>query len=186
MKKTILFFSLFFSFNINAQETNSESYMNISIYQDLNLLYFGDKQGNDALTTDILIKYEIGMFKLKNSSINFNTGLEYADLTSANFHRFFVGIGYAFQIPVLKKFKFTGFVDHGLILRGEGKKAEGNLESETTFMSLSLGLEASYPIYDRIRVSAIYQLADRKDLAERIGTNKRIGHSLFVGVKYEL
>jgi hypothetical protein len=186
MKKIILLLSLFFFLTINAQETNSVSYMNISIYQDINLLYFGDKMGNDALTTDILIKYEIGMFKLKNSSVNFNVGLEYADLTTSNFYRFFVGIGYAFQVPVLKKIKFTGFVDHGLIFRGTGKKAGGSSESETSFMGVSLGLEASYPIYERLRVSAMYQLADRKDLAERIGTNKRLGHSLFVGVKYEL
>jgi len=95
MKVLVLFLCLFSFLPSIGQETvipnkdQDESFMSLSVYQDLKLLFAGDDLGNGAFTPDVLVKLEVDAFILKKSSFHFYLGAEYADLKSSSFKRFF-------------------------------------------------------------------------------------------------
>lgn len=189
MKVLLLFFCLF-SFLLSKGQ---ESTMSISVHQDLRLLMVGDEHGNSAFTPDLLIRLEAEAFKLKRSSFNLYFGIEYADLKSATFQRFLLGLGYQTKLPFSEKFIFGIYIDHGIILRGKNSflaKSKPvslkNMDDESTFMSVSINFETTYPISQKMRLSFLYQIIDRRDLTSRFGTSTNIKGSVFVGVKFAL
>ena len=74
MKVLVLFLFLFSFLPSIGQESvipnkdQDESFMSLSVYQDLKLLFVGDDLGNSAFTPDILVKLEVDAFVLKNGS----------------------------------------------------------------------------------------------------------------------
>ncbi|WKD85779.1 hypothetical protein KCTC32516_01125 [Polaribacter huanghezhanensis] len=161
--------------------------MSLSVHQDIRLLLFGDNIGNDSFTPDLLIRLELKAFETKKSSFPFYIGIEYSDLNSSTFHRFFIGFGYVTRFPFLKKFNFGAYINHGIILRGKGSFIGINYSiEESSFMGLSMDFETTYPITDKIRLSLLYQAIDRKDLTTRFSTSLNIKRSLFIGVKFAL
>jgi hypothetical protein len=163
--------------------------MSISIHQDLRLLSIGDERGNSAFTPDIIARFEVEAFKLKKSSFKFYFGAEYADLNSASFQRFLLGIGYVTQFSFLEKLTFGLYIDHGIILRGKDSFLAENkpqIDDESSYMGLSISFENTYPITKKIRLSLLYQAIDRKDLTSRFGGDYNIKVSVFLGVKFAL
>lgn len=170
MRKLLLFVSLLFVLSANGQ-----SKMNLSIHQDVRLLFFGDNRGNEVFTPDLRAKIEFETFTLKTGSFYLYIGLEYADLSSSVFQRFFVGFGYLTEFSFLKDFSFGLYLDHGLLIRGEGK-----------FMGSSLNFETSYPIAKKLQLSLLYQAIDRNDLTNMFNEERNIKGSVFFGVKLAL
>jgi hypothetical protein len=160
--------------------------MSISVHQDLRLLLVGDDHGNDSFTTDLLIRFEFEAFKLKKSSFPIYIGIEYSDLNSASLQRFMLGIGFVTKFSFLEKFLFGVYLDHGIILRGKGSFLGQKAMDESSFMSLSLNFETSYPITEKLRLSILYQCLDRKDLTSRFQTDHNVKGSVFLGVKFAL
>jgi len=140
MKVLVLFLCLFSFLPSIGQETvipnkdQDESFMSLSVYQDLKLLFAGDDLGNGAFTPDVLVKLEVDAFILKKSSFHFYLGAEYADLKSSSFKRFFLGFGYKTSFPFLKKFVFGTSIDHGLLLRGKSSFLGDVKVEESSFM----------------------------------------------------
>lgn len=191
MKVFLFLFCFFPILHCYGQETiptndDDESFMTISVYQDLKLLFLGDDLGNSAFTPDILVKLEIETFTLKNSSFQFHLGAEYSDLKSSSFQRFFIGFGYKRSFSFIKKFVFGASIDHGLMLRGKTSFIGNKEQNEKSFMGLSLNLEATYPIKEKIHLSLMLQTIDRRDLTARFNTGNTIRHSVFFGAKFAL
>jgi len=180
--KALLLLLFFFPFSTSFSQ---ESEMHLSVVQDIRLIAIGDDKGNSPFTTDILIHFELNVFEFKKSRFPFLIGLEYSDLKSANYHRFFIGFGYVVEFSFLKKFNFGWFINHGIIFRGKGFHP-ANKKGENSFMSLGVGIETTYPITNKLRLSLIYQAIDRNDLAIRFGTERNIKGSVFLGVKFAL
>ncbi len=192
MKVLVLFLSLFSFLPSIGQESvipnkdQDESFMSLSVYQDLKLLFVGDDLGNSAFTPDILVKLEVDAFKLKKSSFHFVLGAEYADLKSSSFQRFFLGFGYKTSFPFLKKFVFGTSIDHGLMLRGKSSFLGNAKVDESSFMGISLNFETTYPVTDKTRLSLMIQAIDRKDLSIRFTTGNTIRYSIYFGAKFTL
>ena len=192
MKVLVLFLSLFSFLPSIGQESvipnkdQDESFMSLSVYQDLKLLFVGDDLGNSAFTPDILVKLEVDAFVLKNSSFFFLLGAEYADLKSSSFQRFSIGFGYKTSFPFLKKFVFGTSIDHGLMLRGKSSFLGNAKVDESSFMGLSLNFETTYPVTDKTRLSLMIQAIDRKDLSIRFTTGNTIRYSIYFGAKFTL
>lgn len=192
--KVFLFLFCFLPFlNCYGQEPvlsnndDEKSYMTLSVYQDLKLLFIGDELGNSAFTPNIIVRLEIEALTLKNgSSFQFNLGAEYADLKSSSLQRVLIGFGYRTTFPFIKKFVFEASIDHGLLLRGKTSFLGDERIDENSFMGLSANLEATYPIKDKIRLSLMLQAIDRKDLSLRFKTGNTIRYSIFFGVKFAL
>jgi len=182
MKVLLLFISLLTFLPSNGQE----SFMNISVHQDIRLLLFGDGQSNGSFTPDLLVRFEIEAFKLEKSSFVFYIGAEYSDLNSASFQRFLIGIGYVTEFSFLKKFNFGAYIDHGIILRGKSSFIGEVKIDESSFMGLSMNFETTYPVSNKIRLSLLYQAIDRKDLTTRFDSNHNIKGSIFLGAKFAL
>lgn len=172
---------------VSTNNDEEKSYMTLSVYQDLRLLFIGDDLGNSAFTPDIIIRLEIEAITLKNgSSFQFNLGAEYADLNSSSLQRVLIGFGYRTSFPFIKKFVFEASIDHGLLLRGKNSFI-GDVEiDENSFMGFSANLETTYPIRDNIRLSLMLQAIDRKDLSLRFKTGSTIRYSVLFGAKFAL
>ena len=182
MKVLLLFFCLFNFFLSFSQNST----MSISVHQDLRLLLVGDDRGNEIFTPDILVRMEIEAFKLKKSSFPVYFGVEYSDLSQSTLFRFMLGVGFVTKFSFSDKFLFGVFLDHGLLGRGKSTFLSKDKEiEESSFMSLSLSFETSYPLSEKVRLSLLYQLLDRQDLTIRYG-NRRINGSVFLGVKFAL
>lgn len=160
--------------------------MNLSVHQDLRLLFVGDDHGNSSFTPDLSVRLEIEAFKLKKSSFPIYLGIEYSDLNSASFQRFFIGIGFVTKFYFSEKFIFGFYIDHGIILRGKGSFLSEETMDESSFMGLSLNFETTYPITEKLRLSLLYQAIDRRDLTSRFESNFNIKGSVFLGVKFAL
>jgi len=189
VKVLLLFFCLFSFLSSKGQE----SMMSISVHQDVRLLFIGDERGNSAFTPDLLIRFEVEAFKLKKSSFKLYFGAEYADLNSAAFQRFLLGIGYQTKFSFSEKFIFGLYIDHGIILRGKNSFLAKNkpppskkIDEESSFMGLSINFETTYPISQKMRLSLLYQAIDRRDLTSRFGSTTNIKGSVFLGVKLAL
>lgn len=180
MKKIFLVLCLFSFLTTKGQE----SQVHLSLYQDLRLLFFGDDRGNSALTPNLILRFDAEAFKFKKHRIYLSYGIEYADLDSSNFLRYFMGLGHTFKLSFLDKFIFGTFINHGIILRGKGSFLGNNRSDENTFMGLSVNFEASYPIAKKIRLIGVLQTIDRRDLTVRYNSNDRIRVSGFMGIKY--
>ncbi|NVK52454.1 MAG: hypothetical protein HWD85_05925 [Flavobacteriaceae bacterium] len=180
MKKVLLTLCLFSFLTIKGQE----SQLQLSIYQDLRLLFFGDERGNSALTPNMVLRLDAEAFKFKKHQIHLSFGIEYADLNSSNFLRFFLGFGHTFELSFLDKFAFGTFINHGIIFRGKGSFFGNKLTDEGNFMGLSINFEMSYPIAKKLRLIGIIQTVDRRDLTIRFNATDRIRTSGFMGVKY--
>jgi len=152
-----------------------QSGLNLSVHQDLRMLFLGDERGNGMYTPDILAKLEVDAFNFTNSKIVMYFGFEYADLIGTNFKRFLIGFGYIHEFSFLPKFNFGVLIDHGLILRSMGK-----------FMGFSANLEVNYAVTKKLRAGLIYQAIDRSDLTITYHTNKNIKGSIFIGLKIAL
>ncbi len=170
MRKGIVF--LFLIVALNCQ---SQSQMNLSIYQDFRLMFIGDERGNGMFTPNILAKLEVATFQINTNNIYLSFGLEYADLESAPLHRFSLGVGYISSIPYLNKLQIGVFFNHGIIFRFKEK-----------FMGFSGNFETSYPVAKKLRLSILYQLIDRNDLMIKYNTEKKIKGSVFLGLKMAL
>jgi hypothetical protein len=72
----------------------AQNNVEISLQQDLRLFLVGDQKGNAPLTTNILSKIEVPVYKLQKSHIATYISLEYADLIGKNFKRYAIGAGY--------------------------------------------------------------------------------------------
>tara|TARA_R110001606_G_scaffold147495_2_gene287417 strand:- start:1681 stop:2229 length:549 start_codon:yes stop_codon:yes gene_type:complete len=181
--KVLLLFLCFFTF---LPCKGQDSFMNLSVHQDLKLFLIGDNRGNSSFTPDLLVRFELNTFEIKKSSFPFYIGFEYSDLKSATFQRFFIGFGFVTEFNFLEKFNFGLYIDHGIILRGKGSFIGQSPIDESSFMGLSLNFETTYPISKKIRLSLLYQAIDRKDLTSRFRTDYNIKGSVFFGVKFAL
>lgn len=193
MRGLLLFLCLFSFLSSKGQE----SYMNLSVLQDSRLLLFGDDRGNSAFTPDILVRLDIDAIKVRESDFVFSVGAEYANLNSAYFLRFSLGIGFVTEFSFLKKFKFGAFINHGIIVREKGRfliksqpknlqNPQQRVDEESSFMGFSMDFETTYPITEKIRLSLLLQALDRKDLSSRFKTTDNIKGSVFLGVKFAL
>lgn len=160
--------------------------MSISVHQDLKLLFVGDDHGNSSLTPDLLVRFEVEAFKFEKSSIKLYFGLEYADLNSAAFQRYLIGLGYTTKISFLEKFLFGIYINHGLILRGKTSFIGKKIMDQSTFMGLGLSIETTYPITKKLRLSLLCQAIDRDDLTSRFESDFNTKVSVFLGVKLAL
>ena len=151
----------------------SETYgqISIQIVQDAKLAIKGDDRGNDPFTTNIMVNLEM---KGQHGIVVIPT-FEYADLVGGKYYRYGVNVGIALSW-------FTPYIGVGAISRKHTTESR-----ETTFWpSFAIGLDISIPITNRISVTALNQLTDRKDLKVLWNHKKYFDYAFYVGVEYKL
>ena len=171
MKKIFFFSLLLISLASKAQEYR----MNLSLYQDMRLLFIGDNRGNGMFTPNITLRFDTEIFNFKKSNVNLAFGLEYADLSSTSFNRFSLGVGFITEFSFLEKIRFGLYINHGIIFRRQG-----------SYTGMSANFEATYPIFKKLRILLLYQVLDRIDLSTIYNTKNNIKGSVFLGVKFAI
>lgn len=169
--KKILFACSFFMFTFYSSGQNN---IEISLQQDARLLLVGDQKGNYPLTTNLLSKVEIPVYRFQKNHLSTYISVEYADLVGKNYKRYALGAGYIVK-SIYRRIGAGAYLDFGKIYR----QKEG-------FLSFSLSGELNYKINDRLKFVATQQLTQRKDLKVLYNSKNEYVISGFIGLKYSL
>ncbi|MDX6745845.1 hypothetical protein SHK09_03495 [Polaribacter sp. PL03] len=154
--------------------TCAQNAVNVSFHQDLKLLVFGDKIGNDAGTLNYIIrtKYEAREQKIGY----FIHGLEYEKaMLKDQYSRFGGFTGFTFTTLFdSKNIHITPTIGAGSIHR-TGKN----------MFSWSASLQIEYLISNRVRISALNQITQRTDL-KLLYNDLQHRYSFFIGLEVNL
>ena len=167
MKKSIQLLALLLSITVYAQQKVS-----LSVHQDVRLLITGDKIGNDHLTLNLLTRVKL---QGKQDVIGYAVvapSFEIANIEE-NYKRYSVDLGYTFN-EWSRKLESSIYVGFGFIDRW-GKN----------YFSFNSNAELSYKLNDNIKVSALAQFTERKDLKYRYNDTV-VRMSGFIGIELNL
>lgn len=195
MKKLLILLVLLTSIVGQAQNDGRERKgLVFSLAQDGRLLFFGDDKGNDPLTTNLMMNFEMrGKVKGKGffqGQFLVSPTLEYADLKGGHYHRYGLNVGYNFtnwleipefwfirdEIPIdVTLYGGAGYISRKMPTGGE-----------TTFgYSFVIGSKFSVEIIDNLNFIIIGQLTDRKDLKQMWGNQPYFMINGYGGLEFQ-
>lgn len=169
MKKLITIIAILFYINSSAQGTPA-----IAIYQDVAMAVKDDKHGNEAFTTNLLLRLELQGYQMHNHYFSVIVNFEYADLTYSEYVRYAFGLGWTFN-EWIDNVEFSTSVNVGMIGR-----------NEVLYMgSLGATGEIAYKLNDKIKIGLLGQVTERTDVKAIWGSSDYIRFSGFLGLKYQ-
>ena len=145
--------------------------ISLQVVQDAKLAIKGDDIGNDPFTTNIMVNVEL---KGQHGIVVIPT-FEYANLKGGDYYRYGVNAGINYKW-------ITPYIGVGAISRKHTTESGEN----TFWPSFAIGLDISAPISERISITALNQLTDRKDLKMMWNHKQYFDYSFYAGVKYRL
>lgn len=145
--------------------------VSLQVVQDLKLAVKGDDIGNNPFTTNVMVNLEL---KDRHGIVVIPT-FEYANLKGGNYYRYGVNGGF-------NKGWFTPYIGVGAISR----RMPNNSGENTFWPSFAAGLDISVPITEKVSITALNQLTDRKDLKMMWNHKQYFDYSFYVGLKYKL
>ena len=151
--------------SMNAQEKVS---LNVSV--DGRLALLGDDKGNEPLTLNTLIRFELQGNQQDYGFMFIAPEYEYADLDGGEYHRYSANVGYTFNRYAIERLEIGISMGFGYIVR-----------DSRTYLSIGGQVDFGYRLTDRIRTVFNMQFVDRTDIKGR-----PLRGSLFGGVKYYL
>ena len=175
MKKTIMILVV----TMMSLPVLSQGKVALGVWQDAKLGLVGDNIGNPAGTIDLLVKLKMEGNQVGVGFITVSPMFEYADLEKP-YYRYAADVAYTYNNFGLDNLQATASVNYGIIHHGG------------SFQVFGADFELSYSLTDRLGVSLLTQIVDRKDLAYRYGnkgTHGFIGDfkaSGFIGLTYNI
>jgi hypothetical protein len=152
---------------------NAQS-ISIEVYQDAKFAFIGDKErGYKAGTLDILTRLTMQGKQDRLGYFTVSPQFEYADIKGI-YKRYSFSVGYTFN-QYFKNFEQSINIDYGFIDRF-GKN----------FFSAGATGSIKYKITDGIKVVALAQLTDRKDLKAFYNETKTLRFSGFLGIEINI
>jgi hypothetical protein len=142
--------------------------LNVSVDGRLTLL--GDNIGNEPLTLNTLVRFELQGNQQSYGFMFIAPEYEYADLSSGEYHRYSANVGYTFNRYAIDRLEVGVSMGFGFIVR-----------DSRTFLSMGFQVDLGYRLTDRLRTMITVQLIDRTDIK-----NPPLRGSLFGGLKYYL
>jgi hypothetical protein len=167
MKNLIVLLVLVFGIS-NAQQN-----LEFSLYQDLKLATMEDDYGNEPYTMDVVFKFRMNGHQQEYGYMYVAPVFEYAEIAGL-YKRYAVEVGYTFNELILKDFEASAGINYGLQER-----------YGLNWLVFGLDGEIGYSLTPNLKVKALAQMVERKDLKEFYGTYK-IRFSGFVGVTLSL
>ena len=144
--------------------SHSQDNVSIALYQDARLLFVGDDIGNEAPTTNVLLRFNL---KCKQDEIGYGfvfPEIEYARLQGGEYFRYSLNGGYTFN-QVIRKVEAS-------ITGGIGMIHRDNISNLSFGCSGSIGYRLG-----RVTPSVILQGTNRSDIGE-------FRFSTFIGLEY--
>lgn len=165
---------LIVSITFLANNLYSQNDINLLLLQDVRLAIAGDKTGNyKPFTLDFLAKLKLAGYQKESGYLVVSPFFEYAELEGV-YKRYGFDIGFTYNNSIINGFSFTPSLNYGIQDRW-GK----------SFLVLGTDFEISYRITQNIKIVALAQFVQRKDLKYRYNTNE-IKFSGFAGISYRI
>jgi hypothetical protein len=188
MKNTIKTLLLFITLVSTAQ-----SDVAINLSQDARLAMFGDGNGNDALTTNIIARIDLQDNQRALGYYIVGIEYEYADLNQIPYQRYSLNIGYTFnQFSILgnDKLEATALLNYGMTIR---EVTQVDKKVNKAFLGFASSFTLAYPIGKGFKVQITSQLSHRVDKNTLYGTDAnytidalKIDYSGFIGLQYQI
>jgi hypothetical protein len=152
----------------------SQDGIRVGVWQDLRMAITGGHTDSyEAPTLDLLVKLKLMGNQTGAGYLVVSPSFEYADLEGI-YKRYFVDVGFTFNKSLVEGLEVTPSINYGIQDRWGG-----------SFNVFGTDLEVSIPVSRRLRVSALGQAVQRKDLDFEYGGHN-VRFSGFIGVQYEL
>lgn len=164
MKKIIIIITLLLSV-----KNYSQGIIKLTILQDAKLGLIGDNKGNNAFTTDLLVKFKLTGKQFEYGYLTISPYLEYAEINGI-YKRYAVDVGFTFNKLIIKNLEITPSINYGI--QDRYKKS---------WLVFGSDIEANYKLTDNIGLTALAQFVERKDLLWMYG-DKKIRFSGFIGI----
>lgn len=153
--------------------SNAQQNLEFSLYQDLKLATMEDDYGNEPYTMDLVFKFRMNGHQQEYGYMYVAPVFEYAEIAGL-YKRYAVEVGYTFNELILKDFEASAGINYGIQER-----------YGLNWLVFGLDGEIGYSLTPNLKVKALAQLVERKDLKEFYRTYK-IRFSGFVGVTLSL
>jgi len=168
-----LIIALLLTFTVISTQAQEE--IRLAVWQDARLAVSKDKTETlSPFTLDVLAKLKLTGKQTDAGYLVISPMFEYADLDGI-YKRYAVDLGFTFNQSLLWGLEVTPSINYGIQDRW-GK----------AFLVFGADLEVSIEITDGLRVSALGQLVERKDLDWAYGGNKHYQASGFIGLQYRI
>ena len=135
---------------------------------DGRLTLLGDDKGNEPLTLNTLIRFELQGNQQGYGFMFLAPEYEYADLSGGEYHRYSVNMGYTFNRFIVDRLEVGGSMGFGFIVR-----------DSRTYLSMGFQADLGYRLTDRLRTMITVQFIDRTDVPRLY-----LRGSLFGGLKF--
>ena len=153
--------------------TQAQEVLSIGVYQDLRLAVSDDNHGNDAFTTDVLIRLKMQGNQEKHGYMLIYPEFEYADLSGGDYKRYSANVGYVFN-KWFRNFEYSGSFGFGMLQRWN-----------TSYLTWGLSGDIAYMLNKNVKLAIVGQGVKRRDLGHRYG-GEHLNWSGFVGVEVNL
>lgn len=152
---------------------NAQERINFGLYQDAKFAVIGDEaRGYKAGTIDIVARFKMEGLQGKNGYVVVYPEFEYAEI-KGTYKRYSVNVGYNFN-QRWKNVEIQPSIGYGWIDRF-GK----------TGFSFGGAVDVGYKVTDRLKLVAVMQATERKDLKIFYGENK-LKFSGFIGIEFAI
>lgn len=153
----------------------AQSGVSISLHQDIRLAIVGDEEhGYKAGTLDLLARFKMNGNQGKYGYFVVYPEFEYAEIDGI-YKRYSVNVGYTLNKLIVDDAEIGVYLGWGWIDR-YGK----------TFYSFGGGIEVSYKLTEKLKISGIGQLTERKELKFYWNETQTIKPSFLFGIEYKL
>lgn len=156
----------------------SQNNIELLVLQDARLAITEDKTGNyKPFTLDILTKLKLTGKQKETGFLVLSPFFEYAEIEGI-YKRYGFDAGFTFNNSVVDGLTFTPSINYGIQDRGyDGKRI--------SFLVFGADFEFGYQITDNLKVVALAQFVERKDL-RYMYKDYVIRFSGFVGISYNI
>lgn len=172
---------------------NAQSDVAVNLNQDARLAMFGDNNGNDAFTPNLMLRLDLQDNQRRLGYYIIGLEYEYADLNESLYQRYSINIGYTFnRFSILgnDNLEATALLNHGMTIR-EVMQVDKKVNKAFTGFASSFSL--AYPITSRFKVQLIGQLSHRVDKNTLYGSDSnytidalQVDFSGFIGLQYQI
>ena len=157
-----------------TNKLHSQNEIELLVLQDARLAITEDKTGNNKLfNLDILTKLKLTGKQKESGFLVVSPFFEYAEIEGI-YKRYGFDVGFTFNNSVINGFSFTPTVNYGIQDRW-GK----------SFLVFGTDFEISYKVSKNIKVVALAQFVERKDLRWAY-EDYIIRFSGFIGISYKI